>query len=221
MAEFILKMEEKPKLKKPALIEGLPGIGQVGKIAADYLIEQLGAKRFATLYSYSFPPQVIVKNNGVIEPMKNEFYYYKGKRDLLFLTGNTQSATNEGQYLLCEKILDVAVELGCDMIYTLGGFGIGRGVDKPKVFGAVNNESLIKGLEGIGIVLERTGVGHVIGASGLLLGLGRMRNLDAICLMGETSGFYVDPKSAKAILEALARHLEMEFNLKNLEKKAK
>jgi proteasome assembly chaperone (PAC2) family protein len=62
----------------------------------------------------------------------------------------------------------------------------------------VNDDSLIKDLEKIGVILERSGVGHIIGASGLLLGLSKLRNIGSICLMGETSGFYVDPKSAKA-----------------------
>ncbi len=39
--------------------------------------------------------------------------------------------------------------------------------------------------------------------------------------MGETSGFYVDPKSAKAVLAVLSKHLGIEINLDNLEKKAK
>jgi uncharacterized protein (TIGR00162 family) len=221
MDEFILKMDEKPKLNNPILIEGLPGIGQVGKIAAEYLEENLKAKKFATLFSYTFPPQILVKKDGTIDAMKNEFYYYKGEKDLIILTGNTQSATNDGQYRLCEKILDIIQDLGCKKIYTLGGFGVGKNVDKANVYGAVNNEALIKSLKDIGVILERSGVGHIIGASGLLIWLSGMRNLDAICLMGETSGFYVDPKSAKAVLEILAKHIGIKVNLDNLEKKAK
>jgi len=221
MDEFTLNVSEMPSLSSPALIEGLPGIGQVGKIAAEYLIENLRAVKFATLYSHTFPPQVLVRRDGTVEPMRNEFYYYKGERDLVFVTGNTQAATNEGQYKLCERILDLAVKLGCVIIYTLGGFGVGRSVDKPKVYGAVNNKALLKVLEGYDVVLERSGVGHIIGASGILLGLGRMRGIDGVCLMGETSGFYVDPKSAKAVLEVLTRHLGIQVSLESLEKKAR
>jgi uncharacterized protein (TIGR00162 family) len=221
MKEFILNMDETPKLKNPVLIEGLPGIGQVGKIAAEYLKEELKTKRFATLLSYTFPPQVLVKKDGTIESMKNEFYYYQGKRDLIILTGNTQAATNDGQYRLCEKILDVVEELGCNTIYTVGGFGVGKSVEKAKVYGAVNNEDLLKKLEELDVILERSGIGHIIGASGLLLGLSELRKMDAVCLMGETSGFYVDPKSAKAVLTVLGKNMGIEINLDNLEKKAK
>ncbi len=221
MDKFFLEMSEKPKLKDPVLIEGLPGIGQVGKIAADHLIDELKAKRFAQLYSHSFPPQVLVKKEGVVELMKNEFYYYKGKRDLIILTGSTQAATNEGQYQLCDRILDLLEDLKCSTIYTLGGFGVGKTVEKPKVYGAVNNEKLLNELESLGVVLERSGVGHIIGASGLLLGLGILRGMDGICLMGETSGFYIDPKSARYVLQVLLKHLDLNVSLKNLQEKAK
>jgi uncharacterized protein (TIGR00162 family) len=221
MKEYILNMDEKPKLDSPVLIEGLPGIGQVGKIASEYLKDELKTKQFATLLSYTFPPQVLVKKDGTIESMKNEFHYIQGKRDLIILTGNTQAATNEGQYRLCEKILDVVEDLGCNTIYTVGGFGVGKNVEKAKVYGAVNNEGLLKKLDDLGVILERSGIGHIIGASGLLLSLSGLRNMDAVCLMGETSGFYVDPNSAKAVLQVLGKHLGIEINLNNLEKKAK
>ena len=33
------------KLKKPILVEGLPGIGHVGKLVAEHMIDELGAKK--------------------------------------------------------------------------------------------------------------------------------------------------------------------------------
>jgi len=47
-----------PKLKNPILIEGLPGIGNVGKLAVEHLIDSIGATKFAEIYSKDFPPQV-------------------------------------------------------------------------------------------------------------------------------------------------------------------
>ena len=42
-----IRVLEKPKLNAPVFIEGLPGIGYVGRNAAGYLIEELKAKKFA------------------------------------------------------------------------------------------------------------------------------------------------------------------------------
>ena len=59
------------------------------------------------------------------------------------------------------------------------------------------------------------------GASGLLLGLGKLRGFEGVCLMGETPGYLVDPKSAKAVLKILMKITNVEINLSALEKKAK
>jgi len=54
----------------------------------------------------------------------------------------------------------------------------------------------------------------------LFLGLGRIRGMDAACLMGETSGYLVDPKAAKSVLGVLSELLDVEVDLGELEKKA-
>jgi hypothetical protein len=63
--------------------------------------------------------------------------------------------------------------------------------------------------------------GGIVGASGLLLGLGKLRGLEGTCFMGETPGYLVDPKSAKAILKILMKITNVDLNLSELEKKAK
>ena len=57
MDETTIVEIEKVKMKNPILIEGLPGIGLVGKIAADHMIDELGAKQVAQLISPHFPHQ--------------------------------------------------------------------------------------------------------------------------------------------------------------------
>ena len=58
MKEVMIEFTEKPKLKNPVFIEGLPGVGNVGKLAAEHLVDELNAKKFAEVYSKYFPPQV-------------------------------------------------------------------------------------------------------------------------------------------------------------------
>jgi len=103
-------IEKIPKLKNPIFIEGLPGIGNVGKLAVEHLIDSIKACKFAEVYSKDFPPQVFINPNGTIELVKNEFYYWKAKkkdqRDLVLLTGDYQGLSSHGQYELVEKILN-------------------------------------------------------------------------------------------------------------------
>ncbi|MBR1610365.1 MAG: PAC2 family protein, partial [Methanobrevibacter sp.] len=63
---------EEIELDNPIFIEALPGLGHVGKLAADHLIDELGGVKFAEIYSPTFPPQVLVKDGGIIENMINE-----------------------------------------------------------------------------------------------------------------------------------------------------
>jgi len=215
---------EEPELVEPILIEGLPGVGNVGKLAAEHLLDQIDAVKFADIYSKHFPPQVVVNDDGVIKLVNNELFYSKGKEgrpDLILLIGDYQGLTPEGQYELSDHVLDIAKQFGVKMIFTLGGYGIGKMVEEPRVLGAATDEELVEQMKEKGVVFSRGEPGSgIVGASGLLLGLGKVYGLKAVCLMGETSGYFVDPKGAEAVLRVLAEILQVEIDFSDLEDKA-
>jgi proteasome assembly chaperone (PAC2) family protein len=62
------------------MIERLPGLGLVGKIAARYLIKQLKAQKFAYLYSPHFPYFVLVSKKGSVRPLRGTFYFWKNEK---------------------------------------------------------------------------------------------------------------------------------------------
>jgi uncharacterized protein (TIGR00162 family) len=221
MREVIVKyVIKKPKLKNPILIEGLPGVGNVGKLAADYLVEETKAKLLAIIYSKHLPPQVFVDDDGVIKQVDNRLYYLE-KPELLVLCGDYQGLTPEGQYELADAVLEIAKSFGVKRTITLGGYGVGRMVTKPRVIGAATTKELVKEMKAYGTVFPKGEPGSgIIGASGLLLGLGQFRNIDGICLMGETAGYFADPKAARAVLEILANILGIKLDLSELGRKA-
>ena len=186
MNKTIINQFKDVDLDEPIFIEALPGIGHVGKLVAEHLIHELEAEMFAELYSPSFPPQVFVGENGIIEPMKNEFYYLKSagedKRDYIILVGNTQGLSPEGQYEICGVIIDFVKKYGVKQMFTLGGLGTGQPVDNPKVYGAATNTELAESLKEYEVTL-RSADGGIIGASGLLLGLGMAESIERACLM--------------------------------------
>ena len=222
----VKKKGKMPKLNNPLLIEGLPGIGNVGKLAVEHLIDTIKAKKFAEIYSKDFPPQVFINPDGTIELVKNEFYYWKAEkenqRDLILLTGDYQGLSSRGQYELVEQVLNVCEELGVKELYTLGGYGLGHDISKPKVLCATTHKTLVKEMKKHGAVFKKNEPGGgIVGASGLLLGLGKLRKLKGICFMGETPGYLVDPKSAKAVLKILMSITNIKVDLSALEDKAK
>ncbi|VVB66479.1 PAC2 family protein [Candidatus Gugararchaeum adminiculabundum] len=216
--------KKKLKLKKPILIEGLPGIGLVGKLAADHLIKELKAEKVAELYSPSFPHQVIMQKKGTLRMLKNRFYAWRNPKkngnDLLILVGDVQAVTSEAQYEICGAMLDFFHHQGGSFIYTLGGYGMGTVLEKPRVLGSATHKELIPKHEKYGVVFGQS-QGSIIGAAGLLLGLGKLRKMQGVCLMGETHGGYVDAKSAQAMLEVLCKALDIKVNLDKIVSRAK
>ena len=110
--ESIVKYDSKPVLKDPILIEALPGIGNVGKVAGDHLAQLLKAERFAVIYSMNFPAQVIPGEDNVIKMACNELWHAKtpSGQDLVFLRGDYQGSTPEGQFILAQDILEITYE---------------------------------------------------------------------------------------------------------------
>ena len=220
---------EKPVLKNPLFIEGLPGVGNVGRIAAGYLIEELKAKKFAELYSSHFMPFVLMHQSSAVHVLKNEFYYWKAKnknqRDLIILIGDSQSVDPEGHYEIVEEMLKYVGKYGVKELFTLAGLSIGdQSQSSPKVIGAVSDSDMVKKYSKFGIDFDAgSKVGTIVGASGLLLGLGRYYDIKGICLLGETVGFPIipDPKSAEVVLRVLVKILNISLDTSRLEKKVK
>ena len=71
-------------LTNPVLIGGLPGIGQVGKLVAEYMIHVLGAEKIGEIHSIYLPPQVIIEETGVARLPRNEIYLYRTEDRMSF-----------------------------------------------------------------------------------------------------------------------------------------
>ena len=213
---------KKPELKEPPLICGLPGSGYVGKLAVDHLITELKAEKLADVYSSSFPPHVVIKKGGDAELVKNEIYYAKGdgdRGDLLLYTGDSQPTTPEGEYTVGDKVLETAQAFGTRKVFTLAAYITGGFVENPKVFGTSTHPDLNKEFEKHSISAMKEGV--ISGMNGIMIGLARIRDMKGISLLGETSGYIIDAKASKVVLEALGNLLGIRIDLTALADKAK
>jgi uncharacterized protein (TIGR00162 family) len=221
MDEFEIKRVTEPDLTDPAFIEGLPGVGHVGKLAVEHLLEELDGELVRRVYSTHLPPQVGVED-GVAQLACAELHALDADgTDLLVLTGDHQAGDGVGHYGLAATFLDVAEAFGTEMVYTLGGVPTGELIQEYDVIGAVNMSDRRDPLEAAGVEFrEDEPAGGIVGVSGLLLGLGGRRDVPAACLMGETSGYLVDPKSAQAVIETLQELLDFEVDFASLESRA-
>jgi len=202
----------------PILIEGLPGLGLVGKIAIRYLIKQLKAQKFAYLYSPHFPYFVLVNKKGNVRLLRGAFYYLKntaGPNDLIFFTGDSQSQTIEGQYEIADKMLDFSKKHNIQTIVTIGGYRM-ETKDKPKVIVAGTNQEILNKALTAGATISPSG-SPIVGTAGLILGLARFKKISALCLLGETRGYLPDPLAARSVLEVLRTMFNFDVDLAGLD----
>jgi len=218
---------KKPKLNNPLLIEGLPGIGNVGKVAVDFLIDELKAEKMYEITSHSFPHSVFVNEDNLVElPMIEVFYKkFNGKRqDLILLGGDVQPVDEVGSYEFSEKILDVMEQFKGKEVITLGGIGLAEVPKKPKVYCTGNTKRIVQKYKN-GMVDDKLYgvVGPIVGVSGLLVGLAKRRNIDAISFLAETYGhpMYLGIKGSIEILKVLDKKLNLKINMSRLNKEIK
>ncbi len=214
----------KPDVRDPIFVEGLPGVGNVGKLAAQHLVDTLGATLWCDIFSHDFPPQVTVQTDGTVRLVRNQLWTVPATDDapaLVVMTGDYQPLSSPGQFALVEGVLERIAPLGATHMYTLGGYGLGTSIDDPEVLGAATDLKMVEQLQGLGVKFQEDEPGGgIIGASGLFLGLGMEQGLRGACLMGETSGYMVDPQAAGAVLQVLGKLLGRDIDLSDIEDKA-
>lgn len=199
-----------PMLKNPIFVQGLPGFGNVGKIATHLLIRFCEAKPFAELYSPYFPDYVSVDSDGVCRLPKYEFYAASmEKNDFIIMTGDTQPSFEDvvAHYELCSEILNFAIKYGCSFIITIGGAPSLE--DKAQIYVAATSSRLAVEFMEKGAVIY--GKGKIVGATGLVVGLAKERGLDGICLLGATTGFKADRGAGFSVFKFLMKALGNEL----------
>jgi uncharacterized protein (TIGR00162 family) len=224
--EITKELPSLPKLNNPLLIEGLPGIGNVGKITTDFLIEELKAKKLYSFFSYKFPHSVFINENNLVDMPKLEIYYKQfnsKKQDLLILTGDIQPIDEESCYTFCEEVLKIAKEFNCSEIITTGGIGLQSVPEKPKVYCTANDAQLLKEYQKKELNIEKEIfgiVGPIVGVSGILVGFGKKRSIKSVAILAETFGhpMYLGIKGAKEIIRILEKKFSFGLNMEKMSK---
>jgi len=197
-------------LENPIFVQGLSGFGNVGRIAAHFLIKFFNAKPFAELYSPTFPDYISITSKGIACLPKYDFYYAPMvKNNLIIMSGEIQPSFDDvlAHYAICEEILTFAESLACKFIVTLGGVPITE--DKTEVFVAATSNRLATEFMEKGAVIYSKG--KIVGGTGLTLALAKAHNLDGVCLLGTTLGFKADREAGFLVFKFLMKSLGEEI----------
>jgi proteasome assembly chaperone (PAC2) family protein len=232
-----IRLFKEPRLKKPDLICGWPGIGNIGLIAIDTLKGVLEAEEFAEIepWDFFYPEKVFIRD-GLLKELQfptNKFYYQRlEKKDLIFFIGEKQPTEGEGMYATGEKayqianlVLDVAEKFGCHRVYTSGAsVSAVHHTMKPRVVSVLSSDKLAAEVTRYPNTIltsemgGRESEGVITGLNGLLLAVAKKRGLESICLMGEIPDWlsgspFPYPKASKSVLEVFADILGIRIDL--------
>lgn len=214
-----------PKLVNPICIEGLPGIGNVGKLAVDFLIEELKAEKISTINASSFPHTVFVNEDNLVDLPVIEMYLAKVKQQhIIFMTGDMQPSDEESCYEFCFTFLDMLRKWGVSQVVTIGGIGLQQVPEEPRVFCTGNKKKIIKEWTHKNLSNKIYGVvGPIVGVSGLMVGLASRYDMQGIALLAETFGhpMYIGVKGSRAIVSILIDHFKLKVDIKKLDKEIK
>ncbi|USN45449.1 MAG: PAC2 family protein [Candidatus Woesearchaeota archaeon] len=225
MSSWIIKQQKAISIKNGIFIEGLPGIGNVGKIVVDFIIEQTNAEKIYDLFSYDLPNSVFVNEDNLVELPKIEVYYKKiGTNEFVFLSGDVQPSDERASYEFSEELIKLIKKTKCTKIITLGGIGMNEIPKQPRVFVTGSDEALRDSFTKAGADKNLFGVvGPVIGVTGLLLGLGKQENIPSAALLAQTYAhpIYLGLNGAKKIIKLLMKTYNIDLDLKELNKEIK
>jgi len=238
-----IKLYKRPKLEKPIMFVGWPGIGNIGIIAMNTLKDILKAEELGEIESWDFfYPRKVSIRDGLLEDLdfpSNKFYYQRlEKKDLIFFIGEEQPtegrrmyASGEKAYQMANLVLDVGLKFGCQRVYTSGAcVSLIHHQMKPRVCAVISSEELIKELKKYQntILISEIGgrgggEGTITGLNGLLLAVAKKRGVESICLMGEipdwlSGASFPYPRAARSVLEVFAEILGIGIDLSFLDK---
>ena len=213
----------KAVIKNPTLIEGLPGVGNVGKIAVEYLIDALDAKKVYDLRSNEMPHYVFVNEENLIELPSIEIYSAKiGARNILLLSGDIQPASENSCHSFCNTVIETFKKSKGKEIITLGGIALQDVPQKPNMYFTANKSSMLKKYANGATPKKQLHefIGPIMGVTGLLPGLASKKNIPAVTMLVETfeNPGYIGLNEAKKVIKHLNKKLNLKLNEKKIDK---
>ncbi|MDL5361596.1 proteasome assembly chaperone family protein [Halalkalicoccus sp. NIPERK01] len=207
--------DESVPLDRPFLVEGLPGVGLVGKIATDHLIEEFSMTHYASVHCDGLP-QIGVYHEDDDELKAPVRLYADPDRDLLALQSEVPiSGAGAPEFAAC--VSGWLAEHEVTPVYLSGRPAEKEGT--PEVYGVATGDA-INHLDRAGIVPPRE-TGVISGPTGALLNQATESGLASVGLIVESDPNFPDPEAARALLQnGIAPIVDVEVDVDRLVEQA-
>jgi uncharacterized protein len=189
-----IEEQESMDLEDPVLVEGLPGVGLVGKLAADHLVEQLDMTYYAACHCDGLPDVAVYEEGkrGVRPPVR---IYADETRDLLVLQSDVPvSPSAAEEFAAC--VTGWLGELDALPVYLSGLPEEKDGV--PDLYGIATGSA--EALLGEHDIPTPSDNGMVSGPTGALLAEAGKQRVDSVGLVVQADANFPDPEAARVFL---------------------
>ena len=197
-----------------AILEAVPGVGNVGKIVVDSLVDKHPSRTIGWILHPDFPPHSTLDGNGFVSPPRiniNSILLPDG-RTIITVGGPLQPMTAAGQYEVSEAILEMASESGTPQLLVLAG--LAAGTDDREIHVICADAEVRKNLEANDIPVSREHPkAGMIGIAGLLISLSPLYGVPAIGLVAETIGSSTDVLAADRLASWIEAGLDLPLDL--------
>jgi uncharacterized protein len=191
---FVQVIAENVTSKNPIIMGGFPGMGLVGNIVTQYLIDQMDMQPRGRVDSRLFPPIAILYGGLVKGPVR---IYESAEKGVIVVFSDIPIDPIISREV-GRAIVNWAKPLNPREIVSIAG--LATNADEHKVYGAATTEA---GLEKLKNKTEIFEMGTITGVPGVLLNECMNNGIEAICLLGETAGPNPDPRAAIRVVEVM------------------
>jgi len=195
-------------------LEAVPGVGNVGKILVDGLIEKHPSRTIGWILHPDFPPHATLSDEGLIEPprLNIESVMLPSGEQIFIVTGTMQPMTASGQYEVAEAILELVGESGASRFLVLAG--LSAEPEHRSIYVVCSDRSFRNSLEKEDIPVSRDQPkGGMIGVAGMVLSLSTMVGVPTLGVIAETMGASTDILAADRMAKWIEQAFEVNFDL--------
>jgi uncharacterized protein len=201
-----LKLKEKPQ--KPIIIEGFPGMGLVGTIAAEFLIDHLKAEPIGCIYAEHMPPIIAIHRGKVLDQFG---IFHDAKNNIIII--RPLALVGGMEWELADSIIELGDILKAKEIISLEGIEAGKG-GEPQAFFFTADKAKEKRLQKAGLTEIKEGI--VLGVTASLLS----KQPTSTFVFAETHSELPDSRAAAKMIEVLDKYLGLKVDYKPLLEKA-